>query len=82
MAAPATEEETAAAVEAFDRFARSLRHHEPARGDGDGADQRQAAAAFVIRDEVEDKGRAAFAVRDIAQLRTVLSLACVRACVR
>lgn len=60
VAAPATEAEVAAAVEAFERFARSLQRE--AGGEDD--DSRR---AFVIRDEVEGKGRAAFAVRDIAQ---------------
>jgi HAMP domain-containing protein len=63
VAAPATEAEVAAAVEAFERFARSLQRE---AGGGEDDDSRR---AFVIRDEVEGKGRAAFAVRDIAQFR-------------
>jgi hypothetical protein len=62
VAAPASEAEVAAAVEAFERFARSLQRE--AGGEDD-----ESTRAFVIRDEVEGKGRAAFAVRDIAQFR-------------
>lgn len=81
-AAPPTDEEVAAAVDAFDRFAEALRRQTrevaadaDERGIGGSGDQ-----AVFITQSIEGKGRAAFAIRDIAQYTIAILLLCTLMC--